>query len=99
MIKKDFISPEQLLISKDEFFDIVATKLKESLNEFNSEAVEERSSYIKTWININVDLIKDEYLTELKNIFEIDYRWKTVKVEKQFNERGGNKIFIYLSLK
>jgi hypothetical protein len=91
-----FIYPSQLLISKEDFFDTVSSKLEEALTEFKSKDVSDRESNIKVWIYININLIKDAYLVELRETLKEDYGWEKVQVEKQ--DEGGGKIFINLSL-
>ena len=62
--------------------------------EYSQTPIRDREKYLQIWVNINIDLIPDNYLTWLKDEL-IKLGWGDVRVKKQ-NDRGS-RIYIYLT--
>lgn len=92
--KFNFLTPNILDITYEDFCKLVEVEMQKVEKEYSQTPIRDREKYLQIWVNINIDLIPDNYLTWLKDEL-IKLGWSDVRVEKQ-NDRGS-RIYIYLT--
>ena len=92
--KFNFLTPNILDITYEDFCKLVEAEMQKVEKEYSQTPIRDREKYLQIWVNINIDLIPDNYLTWLKDEL-IKLGWSDVRVEKQ-NDRGS-RIYIYLT--
>lgn len=92
--KFNFLTPNILDITYEDFCKLVEVEMQKVEKEYNQTPIRDREKYLQIWVNINIDLIPDNYLTWLKDEL-IKLGWGDVRVKKQ-NDRGS-RIYIYLT--
>lgn len=92
--KFNFLTPNILDITYEDFCKLVEVEMQKVEKEYNQTPIGDREKYLQIWVNINIDLIPDNYLTWLKDEL-IKLGWGDVRVKKQ-NDRGS-RIYIYLT--
>lgn len=92
--KFNFLTPNILDITYEDFCKLVEVEMQKVEKEYSQTPIRDREKYLQIWVNINIDLIPDNYLTLLKDEL-IKLGWSDVKVKKQ-NDRGS-RIYIYLT--
>lgn len=92
--KFNFLTPNILDITYEDFCKLVEAEMQKVEKEYSQTPIRDREKYLQIWVNINIDLIPDNYLTLLKDEL-IKLGWSDVKVKKQ-NDRGS-RIYIYLT--
>lgn len=85
------IYPQDLLLTQEEFIDIVC----EHEQKFLTRNEKERNPIVQIWINLNSKLVRDKYIEDLKNSYQA-VGWSNVEVK--FIEDRGEKLYIYLEL-
>ena len=81
-------------ITYEDFCKLVEAEMQKVEKEYNQTPIRDREKYLQIWVNINIDLIPDNYLTWLKDEL-IKLGWSDVRIKKQ-NDRGS-RIYIYLT--
>ena len=92
--KFNFLTPNILDITYEDFCKLVEAEMQKVEKEYSQTPIRDREKYLQIWVNINIDLIPDNYLTLLKDEL-IKLGWSDVRVKKQ-NDRGS-RIYIYLT--
>lgn len=92
--KFNFLTPNILDITYEDFCKLVEAEMQKVEKEYSQTPIRDREKYLQIWVNINIDLIPDNYLTWLKDEL-IKLGWGDVRVKKQ-NDRGS-RIYIYLT--
>ncbi|QIG64129.1 hypothetical protein DAC22_115 [Bacteroides phage DAC22] len=92
--KFNFLTPNILDITYEDFCKLVEVEMQKVEKEYSQTPIRDREKYLQIWVNINIDLIPDNYLTWLKDEL-IKLGWSDVRVKKQ-NDRGS-RIYIYLT--
>lgn len=92
--KFNFLTPNILDITYEDFCKLVEAEMQKVEKEYNQTPIRDREKYLQIWVNINIDLIPDNYLTWLKDEL-IKLGWSDVRIKKQ-NDRGS-RIYIYLT--
>ena len=92
--KFNFLTPNILDITYEDFCKLVEVEMQKVEKEYSQTPIRDREKYLQIWVNINIDLIPDNYLTLLKDEL-IKLGWSDVRVKKQ-NDRGS-RIYIYLT--
>lgn len=92
--KFNFFTPNILDITYEDFCKLVEVEMQKVEKEYSQTPIRDREKYLQIWVNINIDLIPDNYLTWLKDEL-IKLGWSDVRVKKQ-NDRGS-RIYIYLT--
>lgn len=92
--KFNFLTPNILDITYEDFCKLVEVEMQKVEKEYSQTPIRDREKYLQIWVNINIDLIPDNYLTWLKDEL-IKLGWGDVRVKKQ-NDRGS-RIYIYLT--
>lgn len=92
--KFNFLTPNILDITYEDFYKLVEVEMQKVEKEYSQTPIRDREKYLQIWVNINIDLIPDNYLTWLKDEL-IKLGWGDVRVKKQ-NDRGS-RIYIYLT--
>lgn len=92
--KFNFLTPNILDITYEDFCKLVEAEMQKVEKEYNQTPIRDREKYLQIWVNINIDLIPDNYLTWLKDEL-IKLGWSDVRIKKQ-NDRGS-RIYIYLA--
>ena len=92
--KFNFLTPNILDITYEDFCKLVEAEMQKVEKEYSQTPIKDREKYLQIWVNINIDLIPDNYLTLLKDEL-IKLGWSDVRVKKQ-NDRGS-RIYIYLT--
>lgn len=92
--KFNFLTPNILDITYEDFCKLVEAEMQKVEKEYSQTPIRDREKYLQIWVNVNIDLIPDNYLTWLKDEL-IKLGWSDVRVKKQ-NDRGS-RIYIYLT--
>lgn len=92
--KFNFLTPNILDITYEDFCKLVEVEMQKVEKEYSQTPIRDREKYLQIWVNVNIDLIPDNYLTWLKDEL-IKLGWSDVRVKKQ-NDRGS-RIYIYLT--
>lgn len=92
--KFNFLTPNILDITYEDFCKLVEVEMQKVEKEYSQTPIKDREKYLQIWVNININLIPDNYLTWLKDEL-IKLGWGDVRVKKQ-NDRGS-RIYIYLT--
>lgn len=82
-----FIYASYLRPKREEFFELVAEKMKETY-EYHSKSGY-KTSYLEFSVYISPNIIPDSYINSLKKELIENYGWKEVIIEKQ-----SGKIYI-----
>lgn len=90
--KFNFLTPNILDITYEDFCKLVEVEMQKVEKEYSQTPIRDREKYLQIWVNINIDLIPDNYLTWLKDEL-IKLGWGDVRVKKQ-NDRGS-RIYIF----
>lgn len=90
------ITPEDILITKDEFKSLINNAEKEFLEERNKQPINERESIVQFWINIEQTSVPESYLRELEQNYR-NVGWKRVRIE--FVNDRSESLMICLSMK
>ena len=86
--KYNFLTPNIFTLTYDDFCKLVEIEMRNFEIKYRNTPIEKRTSnYIQIWINVNIELIPNEYLIQLKKDL-IKLNWIDVKVEKQ-NDRSS----------
>ena len=89
------ITPNDILITKEEFETLVNNAEKEFLKERNKQSINEKEDIVQFWINITETIVPKSYLDELEQNYR-NVGWKRVRIE--FINDRTKKLMIYLSM-
>lgn len=79
--KFNFLTPNILDITYEDFCKLVEVEMQKVEKEYSQTPIRDREKYLQIWVNINIDLIPDNYLTWLKDEL-IKLGWGDVRVKK-----------------
>ena len=61
--KFNFLTPNILDITYEDFCKLVEVEMQKVEKEYSQTPIRDREKYLQIWVNINIDLIPDNYLT------------------------------------